>query len=180
MQRKLLTKAAPFVVAVVVGVVPAHAQSDKRDTEAAKTPGVEVTPFISLGSPFSSRVGAAIAFAWTEKTSVEAEIGYRRGEINALSSSVNLLYDLPQLGRVTPYLAAGLGLEQYGTALELGDGRLATQPAVALTVNAGGGIKVPVDNTWGLRTDARWSNGIGRGAPEKWRIYNGVTLGAGR
>ena len=55
-------------------------------------------------------MGAAIAFAFTPTLSVETEIGYRHGEIDALSSTVSLLYNLPRLGRVTPYFAGGVGL----------------------------------------------------------------------
>jgi len=172
---------AAVVLVSAISAAPAHAQGgDREDAQAEKKSAVEVTPFVSLGSVTSSRVGAAITFAWTSDLSVEAEVGYRRGEIGALSSSVSLLYDLPAVGRVTPYLAGGVGLEQYGTAIELPGSRIVTQSKMAFSVNAGGGLTVPVDKNWGFRTDARWSNGIGRGAPEHWRVYNGVTLGTGK
>jgi len=47
-------------------------------------------------------------------------------------------------------------------------------------MNAGGGIKMPVTDSWGIRTDARWFNGLAEGAGEHWRLYNGVTFRAGR
>jgi len=39
---------------------------------------------------------------------------------------------------------------------------------------------VPVDANWGIRTDARWFNGLGRDAGEHWRLYNGVTFPTGK
>ena len=134
-----------------------------------------VTPFLSLGSSLSSNVGTAITFPVTKTLSVEAEVGYRHAELNAVSAHVSALYDLPRLMRITPYLVGGIGLEQYGTALELPNGELGTQPRTAFSINAGGGIKVPVTGDWGLRTDARWFNGLGEHASEHWRVYNGVS-----
>ena len=72
------------------------------------------------------------------------------------------------------------GLDEYATALKLPDGALAAQPRKAFAINAGGGLKVPVDDNWGIRTDARWFNGLGRDAGEHWRLYNGVTFPTGR
>jgi opacity protein-like surface antigen len=114
------------------------------------------------------------------KLSVESEVGYRRDTIGALSVSASLLYDLPSIRRVTPYLAAGIGLEQYATAFQLPGGALGAQQRTAVAVNAGGGLKVPVTDNWGIRTDARWFNGLGRDAGEHWRIYDGVTFRTGR
>jgi hypothetical protein len=168
-------------ITLALAASPVGAQSlTTETTEDVATPSISVTPFVSIGSSASSRVGAAVTFPWKRNFSLEAEIGYRRAEINALSAHLNLLYDLPAVGRVTPYLATGLGLEQYGTAETLPAGGFATQARTAVFVNAGGGIKVPVDNNWGLRTDARWFNGIGRDAGEHWRVYNGVTWLTGR
>lgn len=174
MKRLALVQAIGLVLAMTIGAKPALAQS----TEPVTRP-VEITPFVSIGSVLSSRVGAAIAFALTPKLSLETEIGYRRGEIGALSSNVSLLYNLPQLGRVTPYLAGGVGLEQYGAPVGQPGVGLVAQSKMAFAVNAGGGLKVPIDNTWGFRTDARWFNGFGRDAGEHWRLYNGVTFGTG-
>jgi hypothetical protein len=86
---------------------------------------------------------------------------------------------VPSIGQATPYVAAGIGLDQYGFPVELPGRAVATQKGTAVTVNAGGGVRVPVAGNWGMRTDARWSNGIGSRAPERWRLYNGVTFGRG-
>ena len=72
-----------------------------------------------------------------------------------------------------------LGLEQYGTAVDVPTFGIITQPRIALTVNAGGGVRVPVNQTWGVRADARWVNGLSTFAPEHWRVYHGVTFRPG-
>ena len=171
---------AGWVLAFAVTALPAHAQVARDDTASeSKRAPIEITPFASLGSHFSSQIGAAIAFAWTSKISLEAEVGYRRGEVNALSSNVSLLYDLPRVRAVTPYLAGGVGLAQYASVIDVPQFGPVTHSQLAVTANAGGGLKVPVEKNWGFRTDARWFQGIGK-APEHWRVYNGVTIGAGR
>jgi hypothetical protein len=157
----------------------AGAQPQNPDASGSAPAAITVTPFVSLGSPFSSRVGGAIAFPVTDGMSLEAEVGYRRQELNALSAHLSLLQDLPCIGRIRPYLAAGIGLEEYGVALPQPNGRVATLGRMALSVNAGGGVKVPVDENWGVRADARWFNGLGDQAGEHWRLFNGVTFKAG-
>lgn len=158
----------------VTAALSAAAQS----TDTNKAP-VEVTPYVSVGSYPSSRVGGAIAFRLTPVLSVESEVGYHHDPIAMLSMSASVLYDMPRIGRVMPYLAAGAGLEQYATAFRLRGGALAAQQRTALAVNAGGGLKVPVNDTWGIRADARWFTGLGRDAGEHWRLYDGVTLRTG-
>jgi hypothetical protein len=165
-----------FVILLATGGLPASAQS----TDTDKTAPVEVTPYVSLGSYASSRVGAAVAFRLTPNLSVESEVGYRHDTDGRLSAAASLLYDLPRVGLFKPYLAAGAGLEEYATASKLPDGALASQGRTAFAINAGGGLKVPVDDKWGIRTDARWFNGLGRDAGEHWRLYNGVTFPTGR
>jgi opacity protein-like surface antigen len=171
------------VLALTIGALPAQAQDKGNDTkedgQEAKPLPVQITPFVSLGSLFSSRIGAAVAFDWTSKLSLEAEIGYRRA-VGDLDSSVNLLYDLPRWRRATPYFAAGVGLQEYESAISVSNSGFIRLQNTTLTVNAGGGLKIPVTGKWGYRTDVRWSNGFGRFAPENWRIYNGVTFGAGK
>ncbi len=175
MKRQLMIPAV-FVSVMATGGLPAAAQS----TDAGNAAPVEVTPYVSLGSYPSPRVGAAVLFPLTRTLSVESEVGYRHEPTGALSMSASLLYDLPRFGRVTPYLAAGAGLEQYATAFQLPGGALAARQRTALAINAGGGLKVSVNDNWGMRTDARWFNGLGRDAGEHWRIYDGVTFRTGR
>lgn len=175
MKRQSLTSAV-FAIALATGGLPAAAQSTNTN-EAAP---VEVTPYVSMGSYPSPRVGAAVSFRLTPTLSLESEVGYRRDIAGRLSATASLLYDLPRIGRVMPYLAAGAGVEEYATWSRLPDGTFAAQPRMAFAINAGGGLKVPVDENWGIRTDARWFNGLGRDAGEHFRLYNAVTFPTGR
>lgn len=178
-RTKAWSRCAACVAVLLVFTVAAEAQ-DGRATTGSEAPGVEITPFVSLGSESASGVGAAIRYPVAFNVSIESEVGYRPGQLHALGSHVSALYDLPRIGRVTPYLAAGIGLEQYGSAVEQPGGTVLTRRRGALAVNAGGGLTVDATRDWAVRTDARWFNGIGRDASEHWRLYNGVTFRAGR
>ncbi len=109
--------------------------------------------------------------------SAEVDTSYRQAEIGALNLSANLLFDVATIGRVTPYVAAGIGLDQYGTPEATSEGVVA-RGRTGLAVNAGGGVRVRADEQWGVRADARWINGLGRESRERWRVYNGVTFRA--
>jgi hypothetical protein len=177
---KALTITGVLVIASLAAP-PASAQEPESSLGSVKatSPAVQVTPFVSIDSRGSVPVGTAVSFPLASKLDIEAEVGYRRGEgeINALSSSVNLIYDLPRLGRVAPYLATGAGLAQYGAPLVGHNGSLlGTQPRIAFEINAGGGLKVPVNDKWGMRTDARWFKPVSRDAAEHWRVSQGVSF----
>jgi hypothetical protein len=87
------------------------------------------------------------------------------------------LYDLPRVGRATPYVAAGAGLSQYGAPVFSLDGRpVGTQSGLALTVHAGGGVKVPMNDALDLRTDARWFKSFGRAGSEQFRVAQGISF----
>lgn len=155
----------------------AHAQQATEST-GARAP-VEVTPYVALGSGHANGGGAAVRWTIAPKLGVELETDVRRAQITAMAIAVSLIYDLPAIGRVVPYAAAGIGFEQYSTAYYHPALGVLPKTGDALTVNAGGGLRIPIDDRWGVRTDARWINGIGREAPEHWRIYNGATFGVG-
>ena len=168
-------KSAVFaLVAFTLGALPVGAQD-------AKT--VEVTPYVALGSIAASPVGAAVTFPVTSTLSVETDVAYRRaeGDINALSSSISLLYFLPRVGRAIPYVAGGVGLSQYGAPVFSSNGRpIGTVPRVALTVNAGGGLKMPMNEKLDLRTDARWFKSFGRQGSEQFRVAQGISFDVGK
>jgi hypothetical protein len=167
-----------WLLVLTISAVPALAQTvDTTRRDASAAPSIEVTPFVSAGgSDFSSQVGGSIAFALSRNVAVESEFGYRRQEMAALGVSANVLYGLPRVRRIAPYVAAGIGMEQYGTPRPIPEwGMVVTQQNVGLTLSLGGGVKVPVTERWGLRSDVRWLNPRGK-VPEGWRIYNGVTL----
>jgi hypothetical protein len=163
-------KSAVFaLVASTLGALPAGAQDAKA---------VEVTPYVALESAAASPAGAAVTFPLTSRLSLETEVAYRRGEgnINALSSSTSLLWSLPRIRRSTPYLAGGVGLSQYGAPLFSANGPIGTQPRLATTVNAGGGLKMPMNERLDLRTDAAWFKSFGRQGSEQFRVAQGISF----
>ena len=160
--------------AFTLGALPVRAQEAKP---------VEITPYVALGSAAASPVGAAVTFPITSKLSVETDVAYRRGEgdIHALSTSASLLYSLPRIGQATPYVAGGVGLAQYGAPVFSSNGPpIGTESRVALTVNAGGGLKVPMNDKLDLRTDARWFKSFGRQGSEQFRVAQGFAFDLGK
>ena len=144
---------------------------------------VEVTPYVAIGSAGASPAGAAVTFPVTSTLSVETDVAYRRGEgrIHAPSSSTSLLYSLPRIGSSTPYVAGGVGLSQYGAPVFSSNGPpIGTEPRVALTVNAGGGLKMPMNDNLDLRTDARWLKSFGRQGSEQFRVAQGISFDVGK
>ena len=163
------------LVVFTLGALPVRAQDAKP---------VEVTPYVALGSGVASPVGAAVTFPITSTLSVETDVAYRRaeGNIPALSLSANLLYDLPRVGQSTPYVAGGVGLSKYGAAIFSSGGRpIATQSRLAMSVNAGGGLKIPMNEKLDLRTDARWFKLLGlQGPSEGFRVAQGISFPVGK
>jgi hypothetical protein len=162
------------LVAFTLGALPVGAQEANP---------VEVTPYVAIGSAAASPVGAAVTVPITSTLSVETDVAYRRGEggFHALSTSASLLYSLPRVGKSTPYLVGGVGLSQYGALVFSSNGRpIGTEPSVALTVNAGGGLKTPVNDKLDLRTDARWFKSFGRQGSEQFRVAQGIAFDIGK
>src|SRR6186997_2176080 len=162
------------VVAFTLVAAPVGAQD-------ART--VEVTPYVALGTAGTSPVGAAVTFPVTPTLSVETDVAYRRGEgrIHALSTNTSVLWFLPRLGPSTPYVAAGVGLSQYGAPVFSSDGPpIGTQSRLAMTMNAGGGLKIPVNDKLDLRTDARWFKSFGTQGSEQFRVAQGISFDAGK
>ncbi|WP_291984007.1 hypothetical protein [Luteitalea sp.] len=169
---KTQVRVAFAAAACIYGVSPVWAQ----------TPPVTVTPYVAFGTDGAAPVGAMITLPIAGGLSVESEVAYRRGEgdIHAMSSSLSLLQNLPKIGRVTPYLAAGLGLAQYGTPVLGSDGAPSgTAKRLGPTVNVGGGFTAPVTSAVGFRVDARYFDGL-RQTGDQFRIASGVTFGPGR
>jgi len=160
-------RVALFLVCAMLGAATAaRAQDDP----------VEITPYAFLGSNGSGGVGGAVRWPLPGPLSVELETSVRRAQVAPFSANVSLLFDLPGVGRVTPYVATGIGLDQYVTALQAPSGEVIAQSGTAVAVNAGGGARFRAGEKWGVRSDARWFNGIGQQVPERWRLYNGVTF----
>ena len=140
-------------------------------------------PWVALGSIAASPIGVAVTCPITPTISVETEVAYRRGEgdINAMSTSTSLLWFLPRVDRARPYVAGGVGLSQYGALLFSSDGRpIGTQPRLAMTVNAGGGVKLPMNDKLDLRTDARWFKSFGLHGSDQFRVAQGISFDVGK
>jgi hypothetical protein len=181
---------ATFVASAIVFTVAtgsAHAQTTAPEPAPPHSDSpVEITPFVASGSRISWRTGAAISFVLTSRLTVEGEVTY--GEAvrvsfgDALGASANLLYSLKQSGRLLPYFTGGIGLENYGFLAEApigtNSGIAIPLPELALALNAGGGVKIPINEHWSIRTDARWIKGFAE--PQHFRYYGGITFGAGR
>src|SRR5262245_48917343 len=151
------------------------------DAQDAQT--VEVTPYVALGSTGVSPIGAAVTFPVTSTLGVETDVAYRRGEgrIHALSANTSLLWFLRRAGQSAPYLAAGVGLSQYGAPVfSSASPPIGTQSRVAMTVNAGGGLKTSLNDTLDLRTDARWFKSFGKQGSEQFRVAQGISFDVGK
>ncbi len=170
---RIRESAMPALFVLALGAGPALAQERS----------IEVTPYVALGSASASPVGAAVTVPVTSTLSLETNVAYRRGEgdIHALSTTASLLWSLPRVGQATPYLAAGVGLAEYG-ALVLSADRLpiGTQSRLAFTANVGGGVKMPLSNSVALRTDARWSTSFGSQSPDQFRVAQGLSFDLGK
>lgn len=162
------------LVGLTLGAAPVAAQD-------ART--ADVMPYVALGSAGTSPVGVAVTLPVASNFGVETDVAYRRGEggINAMSTSASLLWFLPRVGRSTPYLAAGLGLSQYGAPVLSSVGTpIGAESRMAMTVNAGGGLKMPVKDNVDLRTDVRWTLSPGTQRPEQLRVAQGISLAVGK
>lgn len=168
-------RSAVFALAASMLVTAAAAAQDQTT--------VEITPYVGLGTPGASPAGVAVTFPLTSKLSAELDMAYRRGGggIHALSTNASLLLSLPRVGQVSPYLAAGVGLAQVEAPVYGRDGvPVGAVSSLAPSVNAGGGFKVPVNDTLDLRTDARWFQSFGRHGSEQFRLAQGISFDAGK
>jgi hypothetical protein len=160
-------------VAFALAVCPVAAQE-----------AVQVTPYVAVGSEGASPLGTAVAYPVTSRLSVETDVAYRRGEggIHALSSNASLLWLAPRIGRSTPYAAAGVGVAQYGSPVfsAAGGPPIGTRSRLTMTVNAGGGLKTPLNDKLDLRTDARWFKSFGKQASEQFRVAQGISFDVGK
>jgi hypothetical protein len=136
---------------------------------------IEITPYVSAGSAASTGLGAAVRWPIGSKFGIELETELKRDQIVAIAMALSLVYDLPTIGRVTPYVAAGVGFEPQAVAYFRPNGETLLGTATRLTLNAGGGVRVPVSDRWSVRSDAR----VVHGETDAWRVFNGAAVGLG-
>ena len=172
--------AASFSVALVLALAVAAtaAAQDAPALPSADRLPVEVSTFLAVGGFDTSSTGVTARMPIKARLSVEAEVAWRLESVSGLSASGNLMLDLRKPGRVTPYVIGGAGIDRYTVDFGLPGQGLTTQLTSALSVNGGGGVRIPLNARWGMRTDARISNGIGRG-PTRWRVFYGMSANVG-
>lgn len=162
-----------LLAALLVGAQPARAQESQP---------VKVTPFIAFGTAGAPPVGVLVTVPLTTTLSAEIEVAYGRGagDIHAMSSSLSLLQNLPKVGRLTPYIAGGIGVSQFGAPVLAPLGPpIGTVSRLAFTLNAGAGLKVPLRSGLDFRTDVRYFDSLGKGS-DQFRIANGISFDTGR
>jgi len=167
-----------FAIAVALALPLASAASALAQQAAP----VAVTPYVAVGTDGAAPVGVLVTVPLTTTLSAETEVAYRRGEgdIHAMSTSVSLLQHMPAIGRATPYVAAGVGLAQYGAPAFTSAGPPSgVVRRLTPTVNVGGGFKTPISDTMDFRTDVRYFDALGQGA-DQFRVANGISFGARR
>jgi opacity protein-like surface antigen len=166
-------------VLAVHGLV--HAQNARPIESDRASPGrpIEITPYVLLGASAASGIGTAVRWPIGARLGVELETELKHAEVTAVNVALSLVYDLPAVGRVTPYVAGGVGLERFGKVFFGLNGERFPSSATGLAYNAGGGVRVPVNDRWGVRSDVRLLHRTGREPYDHWRIYNGATLGVG-
>ena len=149
---------------------------------------IEVSPFVSTGIGDSSGVGASVLFPVRSRFGIEVEAEYRRtpgepirGTVdnNGVNGNVNLVFDLPAIGRVRPFLLGGGGLEHYSNVVQP-DPNFLRESGMSFVVNAGAGVRVPINDRFGIRTELRWTDGWTEGWPGGgFRMFYGATVGVG-
>ena len=167
-------------VACVSWLVPTVSAAQVVDPREPVRIPVEVSPSISTGSTGSPGVGAAVRWSLTPKLGVELESEVRWAELTAVNTHAGVVYDLLRIGRATTYAAGGAGVERFAHAMFLTGFPPVIGTGTTLSINAGGGVRVPISDRVGVRVDARWFNPQDDRASERWRIATGVTIGFGR
>ena len=168
--------AASLMYALLVVAATAEAQDAPARPSADRLP-VEVSTFLAVGALDASSTGvtARMPIRARRASRPKPNGGWRR---SAASGRGQPRADLRKPGRVTPYVIGGAGIDRYKVSLGGPQQGSTTQLTSALSVNAGGGVRIPLNARWGMRTDARISNGIGR-SPTRWRVFYGMTANVG-
>lgn len=164
--------------AIAVALTAGALLSDTPAAVAQSSSRVTVTPYISFGTETAPPVGVLVTVPVRAGLSAESEVAYRRGEgnIHAMSSSLSLVQNLPKIGVITPYVAVGAGVAQYGEPVFGQAGApIGTARRLGLMVNGGGGIRVPVNSGMEFRTDLRYLDGLGV-VGDQFRIANGISF----
>ena len=166
---------------------PTATTQQASPTSDARNLPVEVSPFVASGGD-SSSVGVAVRWPFMSRLGLEFEAEYRHMpprplmnslENNGVNGNINLVADLPAIWRVRPYLLGGGGLEHYNFLVQP-EPYFLRDSGVSFVVNAGGGVRVPINDRFGVRTELRWTDGWTKGDPGGgFRMFYGATVGVG-
>ena len=178
--------AAPAAGGAQQAPLTAGAQQAPPARDARDLP-IEVSPFASSGGD-TSGAGVSVRWPFMARLGLEFEAEYRHTQARPLSGSledngvtgnVNLVFDLPSIGRVRPFLLGGGGLEHYSNVAQP-EPHFLRESGMSFVVNVGGGVRVAINDRFGIRTEVRWADGWTKGAPTgSLRIFYGATVGVG-
>jgi hypothetical protein len=189
-----LPSVAVIACAALAGPPTAEAQAPGSPTPPATTsmraaPTTErawyvpdaVTPFHSsqreLGD--SQGMGAALRWSLVPRLALEAETEFRSGRFDTLKGlTANVVAEMPGVWRVTPFVVAGAGIDDYRWKANLPNHSFA-RTELNFAVNAGAGVQIRLTGAWSARADVRWSDGFAEQARPVMRVLYGVTLGLG-
>jgi hypothetical protein len=164
----------------------AHAQAP--DPPSRFLNPTEVSPYVTSGGD-ATGIGVTVRWPMTARLSIQAEGEYRNGQRDVIryqprSSGINsnlvLLFDLPRVWRVTPFVVGGGGLERHvdvASFAERADPQWRT--GHSFVVNAGGGFRVALSDRVGARLEIRFADGWAQGATDSVRVIYGTTVGLG-
>jgi hypothetical protein len=166
---------------------PPTAGAQRTPARDARDLPIEVSPFASSGGE-TQGAGVSVRWPFMARLGVEFEAEYRHTQARPLSGSledngvngnVNLVFDLPAIGRVRPFLLGGGGLEHYSSVAQP-EPHFLRESGMSFVVNAGGGVRVPINDRFGIRTELRWTDGWTEGWPGGgFRMFYGATVGVG-
>lgn len=174
------------IVAWVAGTllalpVCAHAQAATQQAGS-----IEISPFVSFGWGNGAGTGAAVRWPIAERFALLGDVEFRHTDGNLLTfeneglhATLNLVFDLPSAGRFTPYVLGGGGLEHYSLRPDPALAAFVPRTGRSFVTNAGGGVRMAINDRWGIRAELRWTDGWAGGAPQSLQIYYGATIGVG-
>ena len=133
------TRLTTTALALAMAATPASAQDVRAEPAAVTSPAIEVTPFVSIDSRGSIPVGVAVNFPLQPNVSIEAEVGYRRGEggMNATQLRARISCTRCRSGPDDTVSRERGRDRQYGAPIVSGEGSvIGTQPRIAFEVDA--------------------------------------------
>jgi hypothetical protein len=182
--RYLKGTAIPRLFVLPISVLGAanSTSAQSRSVSSSATPTSEPRPTRGVPTPSdaSTGIGSAVRWPLLGPVNLEAETGYRRTNLSPYHTKVMISLDLPQVGRAEPYVSGGIGIDHYASLDGKPLSNLVLRMGVPLTFTTAAGVRVRLDDERVYRAELRWNKGIGGRPLERWRLYNGITIGSRR